>query len=57
MGMLSRLGFRPVPPDEWSDHERARRRLIEQEERVKRLDRAVEVIQRRLPEDRPHASG
>jgi hypothetical protein len=35
---------------------RARERLLEQERRVQALDRVIEVIQRDLPEDRPHAT-
>lgn len=45
--------FRPA--DEAEDRERARHRLIDQENRVQALDRTVEVIQRTLAEERTHA--
>lgn len=36
--------------------ERALERLADQEQRVQALDRVVEVIQRQLPDDGPHAA-
>lgn len=50
------LGLRPVPPaDEAAERERARERLLEQERRILALDRAVEVVQRKLTEEPPRA--
>lgn len=41
--------------DEREKEAQARARLLDQERRVKALDRVVEVIQRHAAEDQPHA--
>jgi hypothetical protein len=49
------FGLRSDPVDEAIERERVRERMLEQERRIRALDRAVEVVQRQLSEDRPHA--
>jgi hypothetical protein len=56
MALLDAFGVRRITLDKERDRERATARVIEQEQRVQALDRAVEVIQRDLSEDRPHAA-
>lgn len=50
------LGFGRLSPDEVIERERARERLREQERRVQQLDRAVEVIQRKMAEEHGDAA-
>lgn len=56
MAWLDTLGVRRTVLDKERDREQASHRLVKQEQRVQALDRAVEVIQRTLSEDRPDAA-
>jgi len=56
MAWWSKLGVF-VDRNEVREAEAVKRRLREQEERVRALTRAVEVIQRRLSEEHHHVAG